>query len=134
MDKTDYRDRLQTLMDKAGMDRTRLAAALGISYQAVRKVFENNAKFGVMNNLRAAEYFCVSSDWLATGKGQVEAPPVDVGLSPGAIEIGTLYDMIPASDRIRRAKAYTGAIAAIVSVLENHATEPQATDQKKLPA
>ena len=126
----DYRDRLQTLMDGIGMDRTRLSIALGISYQAVRKVFENNAKFGTVNNMKTAQYFHVSSDWLLTGKGvqEVDHPK---NLTAGAIEIAELYDLIPVSDRIRRAQAASGATAAILDVLERHAIVLQAKDQKK---
>ncbi len=54
-------------------------------------------------------------------------------LSPSAVEIGLLYDMIPAADRIRRAQAYNAATAAIVAVLERHSTVAPAADQKKQP-
>ena len=131
MEHTDYKDRLQAEMDKLGIDRARLAKLLGISYQAVRKVFESNGKFGVANNLKAAEYFNVSPGWLANGRGQRDSVSTPLDQSPAAQEIAALYDMIPATDRIRRAQAYNGATAAIVEVLERHSTSEPSKDQKK---
>ena len=103
MELADYRDRLQHLMDGIGMDRTGLAAQLGVSYQTVRKVFVNNAKFGIENNFKAAQFFGVSSDWLASGKGEMR--PVEKANQktdgPGFIEqIAQIFDAIPFGSRM----------------------------------
>lgn len=129
---TNYSDRLGKLMEEKSIDRTRLASALGISYQAVRKVFESDGAFGSKNNLRAAEFFGVSPSWLATGEGEKygyggllsdmvsvpQLPAMANEPSPSAMELALLYDEIPATDRIRRARAYSAASAAILDVLQ----------------
>lgn len=55
-------------MKAAEVSTTALAKALGVSYQAVRKVLLGG-QFGTDNNAAAARVLNVSSDWLATGKG-----------------------------------------------------------------
>jgi phage repressor protein C with HTH and peptisase S24 domain len=66
----EYRERLKSAMDEAGVSATALASAVGISYQAVKKVLDglSNA-FSAENNSAAAKHLKVSSDWLATGQG-----------------------------------------------------------------
>ena len=63
-----YWERIKPLMDKMGIGKQGLADALGVSFQAVAKV-ENGGQFGTLNNSKAAKFFNVSPDWLATGKG-----------------------------------------------------------------
>ncbi len=46
----DYWTRLKAEMDKAGLDITKLADLLGVTYQAVNKV-KNGGAFGSKNNL-----------------------------------------------------------------------------------
>lgn len=133
-------------MESKGMDRSQLAIALGITYQAVRKVFEANGAFGSKNNLKAADLFGVNPTWLATGSGemfardyritaeagkyelkpQIDPAPAQPGqASPTAMELAFLYDLIPVTDQIRRSKAYAAAVAAILGVLEGQATNDQ---------
>lgn len=75
----DYWTRLKAEMDKAGLDITRLAEKLDISYQAVNKV-KNGGAFGSQNNLKAARLFGVSPEYLATGKA-VEPETIDLGFT-----------------------------------------------------
>lgn len=63
-----YWDRLKPLMDEKGIGKQGLADILDVSFQAVRKV-EAGGSFGSTNNIKAADYFGVSSKWLATGIG-----------------------------------------------------------------
>jgi hypothetical protein len=108
-------------MDAKGVGRTELAAAIGISYQGVRKVFDSDGAFGSENNLKAAEYFRVSPRWLATGEGEKVAsvsPIPYVGPSPLARELALVFDMIPETDSLKRAKAFSLASSAIVAVLQ----------------
>lgn len=71
-----YSDRLIEAMKAAGVSTTDLARAIGISYQAVKKAREGG-QFGSENNIAAARYLGVNSEWLATGKGtRVAAPAV----------------------------------------------------------
>lgn len=60
-------------MKAAEVSTTALAKALGVSYQAVRKVLLGG-QFGTDNNAAAARVLKVSSDWLATGKGPRHTP------------------------------------------------------------
>lgn len=61
-------------MKAAGVSTTQLAKALGISYQAVRKVLLGG-QFGTANHSAAAKRLGVNPEWLESGKGQRVAPP-----------------------------------------------------------
>ena len=61
-------ERLQPEMDSRNWGIQQLADALGISYQAVKKV-RDGGSFGMSNNLKAAKLFNLSPEWLASGKG-----------------------------------------------------------------
>ena len=90
-----------------------LADALGLSYQAVRKVLigETNA-MTAENNDRAAAWLHVHSRWLATGKGpRHTSEPVD----PKAAEPSAAYTAArPHADRW---------IAEAVRILESMSSE-----------
>ena len=94
-------------MDRIGIKRPRLAAELGVSYVAVKKVLDGQTKaFTAENNSRAAAFLGVSPDWLATGEGDMlpaggsaEAPNVTAlpapalrGLSGVLTELQTVMD------------------------------------------
>lgn len=138
---TEYRDRLKPLMDAKKLDITQLARELGISYQAVRKVFKEGGAFGPTNNRKAAKFFGVDPTWLEGGdalvnlvqaakeqsamtdkpafKPQTDMPAPNPGsASATGMEIALLYDLIPITDRVRRVKAYNAATRAILAVLE----------------
>lgn len=123
---TKYRERLAKLMAEKGVSRSELASAIGISYQGVRKVFDADGAFGSANNLRAAQFFGVSPLWLATGEGSrepestAEVPRArSEPVSPTAMELALLFDLIPLEDRVSRAQAYNAASAAILRTLES---------------
>lgn len=66
----EYRERLEAAMKAAGKSTAEVAAALGVSYQAVRKLLNGSTHaFSAENNAAAARFLNVSSDWLSTGKG-----------------------------------------------------------------
>lgn len=71
-----YKDRLSEAMRDAGVKTQALADALGVSYQACRKVLigETNS-FTAANNSRAAEFLGVSPSWLADGTGEKTVGP-----------------------------------------------------------
>jgi hypothetical protein len=111
-------------MDAKGIGRGELAAAIGISYQGVRKVFDSDGAFGSENNLKAADYFGVRPKWLATGEGEklvtIAAPPIPyVGPTNLGRELALVFDMIPESDTLKRSEAYRIATAAIAAVLQD---------------
>ena len=77
----DYASRLSCALG-AGGDRPtacamhELAAAVGITYQAVAKLWSDSSKaFTASNNARAASHLKVNSDWLATGIGEMRPEP-----------------------------------------------------------
>lgn len=63
-----YWDRLKPHLDARKWGAQQFADALGISYQAVKKV-RDGGSFGSANNLKAAKLLGLSPEWLATGKG-----------------------------------------------------------------
>lgn len=69
----EYSERLTTAMQAAGISVSRLASALDLSYQGVKKVCDGKSKsFSAANNVRAAEILGVSAAWLATGEGSMD--------------------------------------------------------------
>lgn len=80
----------------------------------------NDQKLSTESHAAVAAYLKVNPDWLLYGKGQMELSsraddPSD--LSMQAKELGALLDMIPATDKVARATAYTDAMSAILKVL-----------------
>jgi phage repressor protein C with HTH and peptisase S24 domain len=68
----DYSARLAEAMKHAGYSTQQLADALGISYQAVRKIVNRQSTaFTAENNSKAAKVLRVNADWLATGQGSM---------------------------------------------------------------
>lgn len=66
-----YQERLAEAMQDAGVDVSRLASQLGVSYQAVKKVMDGKTKsLTAANNAAAAQFLSVDPSWLASGRGQ----------------------------------------------------------------
>jgi len=77
----DYKDRLTDAMRTAQLSTSELAAAMGVSYQAVKKVIDGGSTaFSAANNSVAARALKVNGDWLATGEGPRDPPPAEFGL------------------------------------------------------
>jgi len=79
-------------------------------------------KLGTQAHAAVAEYLKVSPEWLLNEEGSME-PRTSVNapteLTPSAIEIAVLFDMIPLSDKIKRAQAFNAASMAIMQVLQS---------------
>lgn len=121
-----YANRLVAAMKEAGIGIADLARAMGISYQAVRKVVLGG-QFGMENNAAAAKLLGVSSDWLATGRGKAkpagvapvsQAEPlldkygqtlVDLEAIPPGRRHRILDEITDEADRAREAAAHLGA-------------------------
>jgi transcriptional regulator with XRE-family HTH domain len=68
----DFQARLRAAMDAAGVDAAALAAAIGISYQAVKKALDGKSKtLSAENCFRAADATATNARWLATGEGEM---------------------------------------------------------------
>jgi transcriptional regulator with XRE-family HTH domain len=72
-------DRVRKLREDRGLSRPTLAAAVGMAVSTLQTL-EEKPQLSSRYLVKLAAYFEVSADWLATGKGQREAP-VKGGLS-----------------------------------------------------
>jgi transcriptional regulator with XRE-family HTH domain len=69
--KNDYISRLQIALAAAGTTKQALASGIGISPQAVNKLYAGTSKaLSARNNSKAAAWLGVDPDWLATGEGE----------------------------------------------------------------
>lgn len=80
-ERPNYTDRLHEAMRHAGLDPAlpgsvhALADALGFSYQAAKKAIDGLTKMLTAdNNVTAAKFLGVDSEWLATGLGHLNGP------------------------------------------------------------
>lgn len=112
------------------ISRVELAKVAGCTRQNIG-VFLGNAKqmdqrLSTESHAAVAAFLRVNPDWLLNETGDM-LPPLPSNtpntLSPAAIEMAVLYDMIPTDDKISRAKAFNAATTAIMEVLQAlHAT------------
>lgn len=82
-ERTDYTERLHAAMRLAGLDPSAsgsvraLSEALHCTYQAAKKALEGSTKMlNAENNVVAAHFLRVDSEWLATGEGEPRGPLV----------------------------------------------------------
>jgi hypothetical protein len=67
-----------------------------------------------------ADFLKVNPQWLLDGTGPMEVQRnAPSSLTPAAIEIAALFDMIPVTDKIKRAQAFNAATMAILQVLQS---------------
>lgn len=84
-------------------------------------------KLATEANTRIADFLQVDQSWLATGEGNPRPERLQnlpSTLTSSATEMAVLYDMIPTSDPIRRAKAFNAATDAIMKVLQDGSAKP----------
>ena len=141
--RSDFGKRLLDSRRHAGLTQVQLAKAAGMSHGNYAEL----EKVGVGSSFtpQIAEACGVSAHWLATGDGQmlskqyepatepgrIETKP-QAGVSPAALELAVLFDLIPAQDKIRRARAYNAASSAILDILQEPPSNVDATsDQQK---
>lgn len=127
-----YGERLLQAMQKRSetlgreIERKDVAKAAGTSVQNIGMILTNSKgrdqKLRTEAHDKVAAYLKVNSRWLLTGEGQMEqAPTISAPseLTPAAVELGVLFDMIPQSDKLSRAKAFNAASTAIMQVLQD---------------
>lgn len=127
-----YGERLLLAMQRRGevtgldVDRKDVARVAGTSVQNIGMVINNakgrDQKLRTSSHAAVADYLRVRSDWLLTGQGEMELPrPEDAPteLTPAAVELAVLFDLVPVSDRVRRAQAFNGASMAIMQLLQS---------------
>jgi transcriptional regulator with XRE-family HTH domain len=134
----ELKDRIREAMEGAKLRPLQLAHACGVSSGAVTHWLDGRTKSlkaETAENIQAATGY--SASWIVNGSGPKlmheasEKPLPQSGLSPSAIELAILYDLIPIADRIRRAIAYNAATAAILDVLQGQDASGQATPGHK---
>ena len=109
---SDYKDRLLAAMQAVGVDEKQLAAALGVTQQAVRKVVKTaqTKALSAPNNAHAAARLGVSADWLATGEGPMRP------ISERARQLARLLDQLGDED----SPVFLAAWADVRQVLDMH--------------
>lgn len=131
-----YGERLQLAMDKRGeaigrvIERKEIAGVAKRSVQNIGMIITNakerDQKLSTEAHEAVATFLKVNSRWLLTGEGpmevsmQVNAP---TELTPAAVELAVLFDMIPQADKLSRAKAFNAASTAIMQVLQDAAAK-----------
>jgi transcriptional regulator with XRE-family HTH domain len=133
----ELKNRIREAMEGAGLKPLQLAVKTGKTSGAITHWLTGatrSLKAETAAKIEAATGY--SAAWIVSGNGEklVKSSTgprrMGDGLSPGAIEIAALYDLIPIGDQIRRVQAYNAATAAILSILEPvRSTAVQATDQ-----
>jgi transcriptional regulator with XRE-family HTH domain len=111
--------------------RLELANAAGCSRQNIGMILTNaqgDQKLSTDKHAKAAAFLKVNPDWLLNGTGEINSPkhytligePGELkrDVSGPARELAKLYDLIPASDLVKRARAYNAASSAILDVLQ----------------
>ncbi len=125
-----YGKRLDQALKHAAKSRRELGLHLGMSPQNIGMIITNAKKtdqhLGSEDHAKAARYLRVNAHWLATGEGEMTGDGSQTGyeLSVQAVELAELLDMIPVSDRVKRAKAFADATNAILSVLQPAGSTP----------
>lgn len=92
-----YGKRLQEALKHSKKSRQQLADAMGISVQGVGQVLRKGA-FTAENNTLAANFLCVSSDWLAAGIGEMTIP--EAVAIPAAHESTARYELREKTDEV----------------------------------
>jgi len=127
-----YGERLKTAMDRRAqvtgqaVTRKDVAKAAGCKVQNIGMILNNakgrDQKLGAAAHAAVSAHLKVNLHWLATGSGPVEPTSLlqaATKLTPAAVELAALYDMLPASDKVARAQAFNLATTAIIQVLQS---------------
>jgi transcriptional regulator with XRE-family HTH domain len=142
-----YGERLKKAMLRRGealgrvITRKELSQAAGCSVQNIGMILTNakgkDQKLSTESHAKAAAFLKVDPDWLLNEVGDIEPKSqtnAPTELTSAAVEIAVLFDMIPVSDRIRRAQAFNSATAEIMRVLQSAgASEPASPNPEKPP-
>lgn len=134
-----YGERLALAMrhrgDVLGREITRreVADAAGTSVQNIGMILTNakgrDQRLRTEGHAKVAAFLKVNSDWLLQGIGPMEMRPAVSApstLTPAAVELAALFDMIPVEDKVRRAMAFNAASTAIMQVLQHAPATPLA--------
>ena len=135
----ELKDRILEAMNHSGMKKTEFSRAMKMSSGVVTQWLDGSIKSLKLKTAQKMQSLTgYSALWIADEEGEKmatskpEPMPEFDGLTPGAIEIAALYDMIPVTDRIARVRAYNAATAAILAISQPEKATPEPEqDQKK---
>lgn len=133
-----YGNRLLMAMQARGdalgqtIARKDVAKVASVSVQNIGMILKDamkrDQKLGTEAHAAVAAYLKVNSRWLLTGEGPMAAMStlqLPTELSAAATELAVLFDMIPVTNKIARAKAFNGASSLIMQLLEAVNATPQ---------
>jgi transcriptional regulator with XRE-family HTH domain len=119
--------RLLEAREKRDLSQAQVALLAGVSQGTIGNIEAGIRKSkGSLHSI--AKALGVNLEWLMNGEGEmlaseheirIERPSEETPLSVSAIELGRMLDLIPVHDRLKRAKAYHAASAAILDILES---------------
>lgn len=126
-----YGERLQDALHRAGRTRKQLAAALGVSPQAIGMVINGSwgreRKLSAVNNEKAAAYLGISRLWLLTGENEPNQQPQKIA----GVGLDALIDLLPKNDYLLRAQVFAQASQLIITaVVDSRKTQAQPTDNR----
>ncbi len=126
-----YGERLQDALHRAGRTRKQLAAALGVSPQAIGMVINGSGglerKLSAVNNEKAAAYLGISRLWLLTGENEPNQQPQKIA----GVGLDALIDLLPKNDYLLRAQVFAQASQLIITaVVDSRKTQAQPTDNR----
>ena len=128
-----FAERAKARRLELGFTQAEVARRSGLKQSDVSKI-ESGLIQKTTEMIGLAKALQCNPSWLAHGQGNMlqsaSTAPAESVQTPGAIELGELYDMIPVSQRVKRAQAFTAAAAAIVAVLEGTSSAAQAPGRK----
>lgn len=119
--------RLTHARELRGWNKSKLALASGLTPAAIGNI-EAGTRQAKASLHQIAKALSVSYEWLANGEGPMELPKhyelagdtgsYSLDVTPPARELAKLYDLIPETDLVKRARAYNAASQAILDVLQ----------------
>lgn len=119
---------MQQRSEALGQDIARkdIARVAGVSPQNVGMIINNamgrDQKLGTRAHAAVCDYLKIRSEWLLNETGPMQAAAGVVApthLTAAALELAVLFDMIPVSDKIRRARAFNAASTAVMQSLQS---------------
>ena len=121
-----YGERLQDALNRAGRTRKQLAAAMGVSTQAVGMVINGvggiERKLSAVNNEKAAAYLGISRLWLLTGENEPNQQPQKIA----GVGLDALIELLPKNDYLLRAQVFAQASQLIITaVVDSRKTQAQ---------
>ena len=118
-------------LNRAGRTRKQLAAALGVSPQAVGMVLNGSGgverKLSAVNNEKAAAYLGISRLWLLTGENEPDQQPQKIA----GVGLDALIELLPKNDYLLRAQVFAQASQLIITaVVDSRKMQVQPTDSR----